>query len=261
MIAHSTRSRARRIAGISLATVLVGLGLGLTASGSIAAPSEITPKSVRPLLQVRTTPQPLPAPQAIVIAERTGEAATRTGDDTDADQADAATSPIPPEAPQAPVVALPPVSPVAPLPPLPPMNVKLSAEQEAKVREAARQAGEQARAAGDAARQAGEAARQAVANIDFAAISREAMIQARSELVRSCKHARPAPAGETDAQAVSRLALGCVDMAAINRQVQDSLRDAMEQVRHDQHISEADRARALAEIDKTRAEMAHKFSQ
>jgi bla regulator protein BlaR1 len=263
MIAHSTRSRASRIAGVGLATVLVGLGLGLTASGSIAAPSQIAPKSVKPYLQVQATPQPAPAPRAIVIADRAAEETTATSDD-DGDQADdiapaaAPEAPLPPQAAIAPLSPLPPVSPLAPLPPLPPMHAKLSAEQAAAVRQAAHQAGEQAREAG---RQAGDAARQAVANIDFAAISREAMVEARAELERTCTHASPAPAGETDAQAVSRLALGCVDMAAINREVQDSLREAMEEIRHDRDIPEADRARALTEIDKTRAEMARKFSQ
>ncbi|HMI19265.1 MAG TPA: hypothetical protein VK533_06955, partial [Sphingomonas sp.] len=191
---------------------------------------------------------------------------TTTTSDDDGDQADAVAptgpeAPLPPQASVAPLSPLPPVSPVAPLPPLPPMHAKLSAEQAAAVRQAARQAGEQARQAGEIARQAGDAARQAVANVDFAAISRDAMVQARAELELTCTHATPAPPGETDSQAVSRLALGCVDMAAINREVQDSLREAMEEIRHDRNISDADRARALAAIDKTRAEMVHKFSQ
>jgi beta-lactamase regulating signal transducer with metallopeptidase domain len=270
MIAHSTRSRAHRIAGVGLATVLVGLGLGLTASGSIAAPSKIAPKSIKPLLQVQATPQPAPAPQAIVIADRTTEVALRTSGN-DHDQADAVappTAPVAPRAPLSPVSPVAPIAPLAPLPPLPPMNAKLSAEQRDQIREAARLAGEQARQAGEAvreaseaARQAGEAARLATANIDFAAISREAMGQARAELEQTCKHATPAPPGETDSQAISRLAMGCVDMAAINREVQASLRDAMEEIRRDRNISNADRARALAAIDKTRAEMTHRFTQ
>jgi hypothetical protein len=110
----------------------------------------------------------------------------------------------------------------------------------------------------NAAMQAGEEARKAVANIDIAAITRDAMAQARAELARECKHAKPGPANETDNQAIARLAAGCVDMAEINREVQDALREATEEIQHDKDLSEADRARALAAIDKSRAEMARR---
>jgi len=113
----------------------------------------------------------------------------------------------------------------------------------------------------NAAKQAGEAARQALANVDFAKINREAMMQARTELERDCKHAKPAVPGENDAQAIQRLAMGCVDMAAIGREVEASLKQAMDEVRSDQHISEADRSKALAEIARARAEMSKKFAQ
>ena len=113
----------------------------------------------------------------------------------------------------------------------------------------------------DAAKQAGEAARQALANVDFDKINREAMMQARTELERDCKHAKPAAPGENDAQAIQRLAMGCVDMAAIGREVQASLQQATEQIRADQHMSEADRTKALAGIERARAEMAKKFAQ
>jgi bla regulator protein BlaR1 len=255
MIAHSTRSRARRIAGISLATVLVGLGLGLTASGSIAAPSEIAPKSVKPLFQPHARPQPQPDAKMVMVVDSDVQTVTNSksadaGDDETAmiDEPVAPVPPVPPVAPVAGIAPVAPMAPMAPLSPLPPVPPSpLSAAQIRQINEAAKQAG--------------EAARLAVANIDFAKISREAMAQARTELERECTHAQPAPANETDTQAVSRLAMGCVDMAAINREVQDSLRDAMEEIRHDRHMSEADRARALAEIDKTRAEMAHKFTR
>jgi hypothetical protein len=47
-------------------------------------------------------------------------------------------------------------------------------------------------------------------------------------------------------------------MAEINREVQDALREATEEIQHDKDLSEADRARALAAIDKSRAEMARR---
>ena len=110
--------------------------------------------------------------------------------------------------------------------------------------------------------QAGAALKQeAMANVDFAKINREAMMEARAELERECKHAKPAVAGETDQQAIQRLSLGCVDMNEIGREVQEELRKAMDEVRADQSLSEADRAFALATIDRTRAEMAKKFAK
>ena len=57
MIAHSTSSRALRMAGASLAVLTVGVGLGLTASGSIAAPSKVAPTAVKPLFQAQAQPQ------------------------------------------------------------------------------------------------------------------------------------------------------------------------------------------------------------
>jgi len=252
MIAQSTSSRARRLAGAAIATILVGAGLGLTASGSIAAPSRIAPASVKPLFHAQ--PQ---AKLAMVADPYQGSTATvtRASDGADSDDA-AASAPTPPSAPlpsrdvmQPP---MPPVEPKAPLPPVPPVppadtNGVLSAADI-----------EQIRHAGDAAR---EAANLAIANIDFTKLTHDSMIQARTELERDCKHAKPAVAGENDAQAIQRLAMGCVDMAAIGREVQASLKQAMDQVRADQHIAEADRARALAEIARTRAEMEKKFAQ
>jgi hypothetical protein len=141
-----------------------------------------------------------------------------------------------------------------PMPPMPPMHAGMSAAERKAMAESMRHAGE-------AARKAGEEARRAVANIDFAAITRDAMAQARAELERNCTHAKPGPADENDTEAVTRLSTGCVDMAAINREVQDALREATEEIRHDTDLSDADRARALAAIDRTRAEMARKFAQ
>ena len=117
------------------------------------------------------------------------------------------------------------------------------------------------RHASEEARRAGEEARRAVAHSDFAAITRDAMAQACAELARSCTHARPGPAGESDGAAIARLSAGCVDMAAINREVQDALRQAVDEIRNDKDLSEAERAQAMAAIDRTRAEMAHRFAQ
>lgn len=244
MIAHSTRSRARRLAGAGLATILVGAGLGLTASGSIAAPSKIAPASVKPLFNAR------PQAKLVMIADN-GQTATKTSDEADRGDATLPTPPAEPAMPQPPVPPVsavppvPPVSPMVPLPPVPPVAVN-GVMSDAQI---------------EAMKQAGEAARQALANVDFAKINRDAMMQARTELERDCKHAKPAAPGENDAQAIQRLAMGCVDMAAIGREVEASLKQATEQVRADQHISEADRAKALAEITRARAEMAKKFAQ
>jgi len=244
MIAHSTRSRARRLAGAGLATILVGAGLGLTASGSIAAPSKIAPASVKPLFNAR------PQAKLVMIADN-GQTATKTSDEADRGDATLPTPPAEPAMPQPPVPPVsavppvPPVSPMVPLPPVPPVAVN-GVMSDAQI---------------EAMKQAGEAARQALANVDFAKINRDAMMQARTELERDCKHAKPAAPGENDAQAIQRLAMGCVDMAAIGREVEASLKQAMEQVRADQHISEADRTKALAEITRARAEMAKKFAQ
>ncbi len=191
MIAQSTRSRARRIVGAALATVLVGVGLGLTASGSIAAPSKIAPAAVKPVFQAQ------PQPKLIMVADdgqTDSQPVVATGRDDDADD-DAqppaaavppvpAVHPIPPVPPVPPVPMagmIPPVPPVPAVPPVP-MNSAMSREQMRAIheaaREATRQAGEQARMA---ARQAGEQARQqvraAMANIDFAKLSRDAMVE------------------------------------------------------------------------------------
>jgi hypothetical protein len=254
MIALSTRSRARRLAGTAIATILVGLGLGLTASGSIAAPSKIAPESVKPLFHVQ------PQARLIMVADN-GKTVTRTTTTTSGDD-DAAIAPpppatpsriVPPAAPVAPVAMASPVPPVAPVPPVGAKNI-LSAEEIAQINAQVSQAAEQAK-------QAGEMARQAVASIDFAKLNHEAMLEARTELERECKHAKPPVPGESDAQAIQRLSMGCVDMAAIGREVQTELAKAMEEVRADQHMSQAERAKALATIDRTRAEMAKKFAQ
>ena len=254
MIAHSTRSRARRLAGAALATILVGAGLGLTASGSIAAPSKIAPASVKPLFHAQ------PHAKLIMVANSGNVTdSDNDGDRADSDQDDAVPPPAPLDSPVQPVPPVPPVpmvSPVAPVPPVPPVAVKygLSDADTAEINRQVREAAEQAR-------QGGELARQAIANIDFAKLSHDSMVEARTELERDCKHAKPAAPGENDAQAIQRLAMGCVDMAAIGREVQASLKQAMEEIRADQHISDADRARALAGISAARAEMAKKFAQ
>jgi beta-lactamase regulating signal transducer with metallopeptidase domain len=263
MIAHSTSSRTRRIAGVALATVLVGVGLGLTASGSIAAPSKIAPASVKPLFRVQPQAQDRTQPDSkpTLIAERDDEG---TGQASSA--ADTPLPPVPPADPAAPVPPAPPadatapmppaapIPPVAPMPPMPPIRAGMSPDQQREMQRALRHAGEEAR-------RAGEEARRAVANIDFAAISRDAMAQARAELARNCPHAKPGPAGESDSAAIARLSAGCVDMAAINREVQDALRQAIEEIRNDKDLSDAERAQALAAIDRTRTEMARQFAR
>lgn len=277
MIALSTRSRARRLAGAAIATVLVGVGLGLTASGSIAAPSRIAPASVKPIFHAQAQPH------LIMVADK-GSTATEDADDNGNDNnndndndnppnvnPDAPAVPAPPVPPVGMVPPVPPAPAVGPVPPVPPMpmNNVLSREQIRAIhdsaREAAHMAREQARMsqreAMEQARQAGEVARQAVANIDFEKINHDAMMEARTELERECRHAKPAAAGETDAQAISRLSMGCVDMAAIGREVQDELQKALDEVRADKDLSEAQRAQALAAISRTRAEMAKKFAQ
>lgn len=231
MIAHSTRSRTRRFAGATLAATLVGTGLGLTASGSIAAPSAIAPTAVKPLFRIQAQPvtQAVPQPKVTLAANTVG-ADSKADYQAEQDADDGAAVP--------------------PAPPAPPMT----AEQRREMQEAMREAHEEAR-------KAGEEARRAVAGIDHAKIAREAMAEARAELERECKHAKPGPAGESDQAAIARLSAGCVDMAEIDREVQDALREATDEIRRDRDLSDADRARALAAIDKTRAEMARKFAK
>ncbi len=109
--------------------------------------------------------------------------------------------------------------------------------------------------------QAIEIARQAVANIDVAAITHEAMAQARAELARECTHARPGPANETDNEAIARLAAGCVDMVEINRDVADALREATDEIRNSRDMSDSERARALAAVERARSENARRNSR
>lgn len=248
MIAHSTRSRARHLAGAALATILVGTGLSLTASGGIAAPSRIAPATLKPLLK----PAPVAQPQLAEAASDDADAPAAAP--TKAASWQANVQPTPPAAPAAPVavparfevnLAAAAAAPVPPAPPVPPV-APTGAAWNVQI---------------DAAKQAGEDARRAIANIDFAAISRDAVAQARAELERSCKHAAPAPAGESDQAAIARLSAGCFDRAAIQRQVQDALREASEEIRRDKDLSEVDRTRALAAIERSRAEMAQKFAQ
>ena len=271
MIALSTRSRARRLAGAAIATVLVGLGLGLTASGSIASPSRIAPASVKPIFHVQAQPH------LIMVADK-GGVVTDDADDNNNDDNDNGNPPnVDPDAPALPVPPVPPAGIVPPVPPVPvvapvppmPINGMLSREDIRAIHDAAREAAQQARqqsrearrVAYDQARQAGEMARLAVANVDFAKLSHDSMVEARTELERDCKHAQPAVPGETDGQAISRLAMGCVDMAAIGREVQEELRKALDEIRADKNLSEAERAQALAAVSRTRTEMAKKFAQ
>lgn len=237
MIAQSSRSRARRVAGVALATTLTGLGLGLTASGGIAAPS-VAPLASRTVLRM----QPHPEPRPVVLIQRTVQ------NDSSAGNGDIPMPPSPPEV-TPPVPPAPVVAPASPQPPVPPMSpvppTPLSQAQIDQIKEATRQASEQAR---DAVK----------ASIDGAAIARQAMAEARTELERECTHAKPGPANESDPEAIARLSAGCVDMAEINREVQDALREATDEIRHSQDLSEADRARALAAIDHARTEMARR---
>ena len=271
MLAQSTSSRARRLAGAALATILVGAGLGLTASGSIAAPSRIAPASVKPIFTAQ------PRQRLIMVADnvQTATQTVATSRD-DGDQADAAVLPTPPAPPAAPEGAIvPPVPPVAvagptPVPTPMPMPMPMSmpmpmptamAMRHAMTKDQLAMMNAQVRQAAAQAKQAGEIARAQLANIDFSKLNHDAMLEARTELERECHHAKPAPAGETDAQAVQRLSMGCVDMAAIGREVQDELQKALEEIRADKDLSEADRAQALAAINRTRAEMAKTFAQ
>jgi beta-lactamase regulating signal transducer with metallopeptidase domain len=267
MIANSTGNRTRRIAGAALATVLVGIGLGLTASGSIAAPSRLAPASVKPLF--RATPQPQvqvqaqPEAKPIMLAARDDGAQA-----SDQDKDEAADAPAPPAAPAQLAAPLPPVPPsgapplppappmaaMPPVPPMPPIHAGMSPADRREMERALRHAGEEGR-------RAGEEARRAVAHMDFAAITRDAMAQARAELQRNCTHAKPGPAGESDSAAIARLSTGCVDMMEINREVQAALREAAEEIRSNTDLSDADRARALAAIDHARMDMAHRFAQ
>ena len=279
MIALSTRSRARRLAGAAIATVLVGVGLGLTASGSIAAPSRIAPASVKPIFHAQAQPHLIMvADKGNVVADDTDDNGNDNdnNDDNDNDNPpnvnpEAPALPAPPAPPAGFVPPVPPLPAVAPVPPVPPiaMNGMLSREQIREIHDSAREAAQLAReqsrearrVAYDQARQAGEMARLAVANIDFRKVSQDELKEARTELERECRHAKPAVPGETDGQAISRLSMGCVDMAEIGREVQEELQKALEEIRADKDLSEAERTQALSAVSRTRAEMAKKFAQ
>jgi bla regulator protein BlaR1 len=245
MIAHSTGSRPLRIVGASLAVLTVGLGLGLTASGSIAAPSKVAPTTVKSLFEPQAPTQTQPRTMLIAgdTARRTQNANDAVADDIVATVSPAA--PLAPMAPRAPLAPLAPLQPVSPVPPVAPSII--SAEQVRQIQAVSRQAS--------------EIARQAAASIDVAAITREAMAQARAELARECKYAAPARPGETDQEAMARLAAGCVDMAEINREVQDALREAIEDIQDAKDISQADRARALAAVERARSEAAQRMGR
>lgn len=240
MIASDTRSRARRIGGAGLAAILTVAGLGLTASGSIAAPSKMAPVVEQPSFQ------PAPEARVIVVDENVTRTITTDGGDHMTDISDVSdvqpVRPMPPAPPAQPAAAIAPVRPMAPILPIAP--TPLSAAQIARQRQATRQASEEAR--------------KAMANVDVDAITREALAQARAELARECKFAKPGHADETDNEAISRLATSCVDMAAIDRQVQDALRQASEEIRVSTDLTNEQRAKAMAAIDRTRAEMASK---
>lgn len=246
MIAHAPDSRRRHLLGGSLAVVAIGVGLGLTASGSVAAPSRIAPAPVKPLFLAGQAASIRP----VALAARTQDAPMPT--DVEADRwDDAPAAARVPEAPRAPMPPAPPIAMEPPLPPAPP----------APPSPPWRMSADEARALHDASGRARESARRATAGFDAQAIARDAMAQTRMELARECTHARPAPANETDQQAIARLSAGCVDYVAINREVQDALREAAESIRDTEDMSAEARTRALAAIDRARAEAARHFHQ
>lgn len=235
MITRPITSRARRLAGMGLATILTVAGLGLTASGSNAAPSPILTNSVQPLAVAA------PRERTTVVIDRDGT--RRETHSYASNSADDRAMPLPPLPPLPPTAPSEPAAALPPLPPVPPAPPELSATQIKAMDLAARQAGASAREAADNARRA-------IADIDYAAISRQAMAQARAELARACRNAPAGPANESDAAAIARLSAGCVDIAEINKQVEDALREATDEIRRSTDLSQADRARALAAIDR-----------
>jgi len=253
-------SATRRVIGSGLAVLTVLAGLGLTASGSIAAPAKAVVIVRQPLVALAAYSPPAARAPLLRLAS------------LDLSAPEAAPAPRPPVAPAAPEAPLAPsAAPVPPAPPVPPVPpaayaydadageadreaaeqareaARDAAEQarealreaerqardnarevERQARETARQAADQAREAGrQAAQQAREAARaSAAARVDAQAIVREVHAQLRAELGKNCPHARAAPKGETDEQAIARLTAGCVDRVAIRRQVRDGLHQA-----------------------------------
>jgi tellurite resistance protein len=100
-----------------------------------------------------------------------------------------------------------------------------------------------------------------MASIDFRTITQQSLAQARTELQRSCTHAKPAPANETDEQAIGRLAAGCVDPAQIQQAVQEGLRAAADEIRQSKDLTEEQRAAILAALDRSRVEIAGKLAK
>jgi len=229
MITQSRRSRACRVGGLALVTTLTGLGLGLTASGSIASPSKMAPAALAPLLQ--------PEPSRQLAMAEAGHTAPTVAAKTELVVSPGA--PAPPSAPTVVVAPGPPTSPVTPAP--------LSTEQVRAISEEASRA----------AAEAGEQARQAMAKVDYSGMQREALAEARAELERECKHAKPAPAGESDTAAITRLSLGCAD---VGNAVQEGMRAAIEEIRKNTELSEAQKASIIAALDQTRTALAGQFS-
>ena len=231
MITQSRRSRACRVGGLALVTTLTGLGLGLTASGSIASPSKMAPAALAPLLQ--------PEPSRQLAMAEAGHEHTTPAMTAKTELVVSPSAPTPPTAPTDVVAAVPPSPPVTPTP--------LSTEQVRAISEEASRA----------AAEAGEQARQAMAKVDYSGMQREALAEARAELERECKHAKPAPAGETDTAAITRLSLGCAD---VGNAVQEGMRAAIEEIRKNTELSEAQKASIIAALDQTRTALAGQFS-
>lgn len=127
MMSRKASSRTRVILGGTAVALLMGAGLGLTASGSVAAEkariaSRAAVRSVRPIVPL-TPVAPVAPPQ------KAFESGARFA------QNDAETPPLPPQAPEAPPVS--PVPAIAPVPPVPPAaDIPDRAEIDADIREA-----------------------------------------------------------------------------------------------------------------------------
>jgi beta-lactamase regulating signal transducer with metallopeptidase domain len=224
MIAVFTRQRSWSRLGLGLAAVLVVAGLTLTASGGMAATSQII-----------TTPMIAPVVTAEIVVPPTPPRPMPTK------AAKAVTAPPPPAAPAAPSAPEAPAAPAAPAAPRAP-----SAAQAADLTRTAAEA----RAAAEAAR-----ADWSAANID--ATVRQALWQARQELTRQCGKAHLAAGAWSEAEPIDRLAARCVDVRAINAEIARSLRAAAIEVRAREEMPEVIRRRVIDSLERSAKQAEH----
>ena len=273
MMASGKISPLRRLAGTGFAALVVGGGLLLTASGSVAASDLEHPLAPAAPIAPIAAIAPVAVPPSAV-------------------------------APDVPVTPDPPMPPAAPTPPAPPVGAERGSRhwshaqaeavrkqalehaaaaraEAARTRQEALREAAQARAAAaedraraleqaaesrnralaraaDARAKAAEARRKAetaraqafsrISSADIGGQVHAAMAQARAELQRECGRGRGIPSGMADGDAISMLAANCVDMRAIRGEVERALREAQEEI-HQADLTADQRRYALSALN------------